>query len=238
MKMITKFLIVLLFLFFLFSCSEDNTTNPQQSETMEDYMPLTIGSWWKYEYYDVDLNGNRLKKYSFMLTVTGTKLFVGKQSKIITFTIIDSNISINQYNYAIEDDKLLICYTYPEYIKRYGWFTEADLNKEEWTIIDTTEYSDSIDYPYKTHEFWTIRKGGYKDFVIKDKTIKSFGFISEHSYSHTHFNTPSDKDTLNYIIENWYGNGVGFIYSFSKVIWHPNSGQMYNETILVDYEIK
>ena len=70
MKLFTKLLLVIFSFIFLLSCSKDNTTNPQDTGTMADYMPLTIGSWWKYAVFSFDNAGNNNIRPTLHLLLT------------------------------------------------------------------------------------------------------------------------------------------------------------------------
>ncbi|MBI5324519.1 MAG: hypothetical protein HZB41_04485 [Ignavibacteriae bacterium] len=243
MKLSFKFSFVIFFLLFVLSCSKDNTTDPQSTETMADYMPLTIGSWWKYEGYEIDNFGNRYNKSTFILTITGIKYFDGKNTFVLTGQK-DNTDSIKEFGYcAIEDEKLLL-YITTEAAKGIGWLVWVDFKSDSIILKDTTYITDSGGDIIENHDMVTLKKGMKKDFTVKNKIIQAQEFISEGIYI-----TKKTKDGIDYFDStistnhNWFGKNVGYIYGTSTF---KMSGSNYpwpyfqhnTETILIDYEIK
>ncbi|MBI5324518.1 MAG: hypothetical protein HZB41_04480 [Ignavibacteriae bacterium] len=241
MKLILKFWIVIFTIIYLLSCTKDNTTTPQDTETMSDYMPLTIGSWWKYEQYDVDDFGTRYNKMIYTLTVTETKIVSGKLGFVISAKSENSD-STHELYYHIEGEELFIFEE--EIAEEYGgWLIFADLNNNLWTLKDTTEISDSVGIHSESYTNWTIKKGGQKDFQLNGRTIQSQEFISELIWIITDIKeSVSDVDTLKFIGHTWYGKGVGMIHRINSEIFthkdNPWPNKEEKETILIDYEIK
>ena len=64
------------------SCSNDSSTSPSTpttTEKMSEYMPSTIGTWWKYENFDTDTNGVKTKVTGYDSTfINSIKMLAGK----------------------------------------------------------------------------------------------------------------------------------------------------------------
>ena len=236
MKLLLKISLFIFLILFVISCTKDNTTNPQSTESMEDYMPLTIGSWWKYEQYYIDEYGTKYNEITYTLTIIGSSIVDGKQAFNIKYSTSNPDSTNSTCYWAIDNSKLM--YYAPEMIERYGWLIEADLNSEKWILKDTIELFDSAGIKLESYEKWTIKKGSQSEFKIKDKTIPAIGFISEQLIAHNHFDDFNEKDTILTISTRWYGKGVGMIKRVGKLTWIPMQTQLNCEMVLIDYEIK
>ncbi|TAL69344.1 MAG: hypothetical protein EPN82_07315 [Bacteroidetes bacterium] len=244
MKLISKLLIVVFSFIIILSCTKDNITNPQQSETMADYMPLTIGSWWKYEYYDIDPLGTRYNKRLYTYYVSDIQVIAGIQAFNIAIKTENPDTTVDgMLFYAIKNGKFLQYLNYPEFIEKYGWIVYADFNSEQWALEDTLIIKDSTGMHCETHYTWIFKKGGQRNYQIKGMSIQAQEFVSEEIWiSNDLIDGYKYNDTLKFIIHTWYGKNVGIIHQrlneINSLLDVPSPSKAGKEFVLIDYEIK
>ncbi|TAL69345.1 MAG: hypothetical protein EPN82_07320 [Bacteroidetes bacterium] len=241
MKLISKLLLIVFSFIFLLSCTKDNTTNPQQSETMADYMPLTIGSWWKYDLYNIDGLGNRYNKTTGIFTITGTKIVDGKNAIVLTGQKENTDSIDEVVYYTIENEKLLLYYPHAQDI---GWFVYADFKFDSIVLKDTTYITEYSGTTKENHDRMTLKKGAEKDFTIKNKIIHGIEFVSEGIYIIKYRKDGFDIiDSTISTAHNWFGKNVGYIYGESTLKYTGTNYPLpyimiHDESVLIDYYVK
>ena len=96
MKKNILFITAALFVAFLSSCSDDTTTSPDPEQGTG--FPLAAGNWWKYETYEVDVNGNPLGDLKTTYTTTlGSKITLdGREAYERTQTSVSGNSNLRR----------------------------------------------------------------------------------------------------------------------------------------------
>ncbi len=190
--MLNKALIslTLISLLFLFSCSDDNTTNPTNEQ---NFFPLTINNFWVYENYQLDSLGNKI-----LSTKALDSMIIYKKETEDVLTLKNVQISVAKHFYTDKDDEEQKLYyskdaLYQKFdqipglgaelfgvkISEYiplSWVMLVDFKNTNWTIIpqgnvkisdQTIPAAGKVDLDLN----YTLvgNKGGTKQFTINGK---------------------------------------------------------------------
>lgn len=152
MKRIVSFLVSISFIITLITSCSDNSTQP--SDSHKEFFPLSLNTYWIYDRYLLDDDGNPIEitKVQDSLVVTKTVLLLNKNCfEVSSFDFQNQLMEKNYYYY--ESDAY---YTLSDYInnlfKQVGkalsfdipislpnkWLKIADFNQQSWQVtVDT-----------------------------------------------------------------------------------------------------
>jgi hypothetical protein len=228
------------------SCSKDD--NPVDITDAKVYFPLTIGSWWVYENYELDENGDRIldTREEDSSIVSGIKTILEKEAKVVTSYDEDGS---SEDNYFYTDYSWL--YAHSSFFKlpiEEIWILIADLKGNNWDIaeydIPEIEYETSIGKGVLNGKL-NIKgeKGGTKTITVDNKKIKCREFKIIVNFTGTfkkvNYVTPAYYTIIQH---SWYGENVGLVqeivdpYVFKiPTVGSTNHGGY--ESILLKYNI-
>jgi hypothetical protein len=138
-----KTIFMLIFSMIIISCSDSNSPEPEDINNyteITDFMPLTEGTWWLYETYEVSTEGSISEEFS-----------LEKQTIIEVYEIHDTTVCvidsedgqtgeyINTNNYRFIDNKVLssqfigLDFNLPIIQSQ---LLLVDYDKNEWVVLD------------------------------------------------------------------------------------------------------
>ena len=236
---------------FFASCSDDTTTNPDDS--LGYGFPLTAGSWWKFSSYDVGPEGEKVEgsDSEYSITLGEQKMIDGKNAtKLISddqeedansFVFSDNSGFYNYFPPSDDEEENFFTAQLPS-----GWVKTLDYKNTNWIIFEkdydfTQELGEefpTINYTGKVE--MTGTNVGKENFVIKGKTYEAIRFLNiskNEGISTTEFEGEvevseySGIDTTNYL----FVHGIGLV-----KVTYGTSNQLFNSSVdsLVQFEIK
>ncbi|MFH1052054.1 MAG: hypothetical protein V1779_14125 [bacterium] len=222
---------------FIFSCGERYPNSPFDKEPhlqSSEYFPLTVGSWWVYEGYELDTNLQPIKlNFKDSITVVCDTVYYNELcTKFLRKRTLVSGKIMEKNLYYYSDNNNLFQY------KRYAqvgymdslWQIEADFgDNKEYIILDTIVSGDMYGIEYKNSfqltDFINLNLRGieYRAIGIRRSYYKK-GFMTDAT------GMPIPLATIDSKTYDYYSKSIGLVYSVDT------SGL--RETILVDYKIK
>lgn len=187
MKNLSKFLLTLFVSsFILVSCSEDdNGSGPNtNNDVIADYFPTTEGSWWKYESWTTDENGNKVNKTSDDSTYyNGTTTIGGKLADILKTEYSDEFGNWEDEQYFHVEEKRLWNWTEGDEDLGFGdmWMKAVDFENDTWDIT-SNEVGDAevFGVPVSNARFdLTGRKAQNQSILIKGTNYDALVYYIE-----------------------------------------------------------
>lgn len=231
------------------SCS-DTGTNPDAKNysNVKDYLPMKLNSWWVYDNYELDEDGNRSgspeteKQILDNIDVSGDTSFI----HISTYDY-NTDQNINEIIYKIVDNKVFSGQFFdiqmPFPIEQQEMLM-LDFDKNEWEVIDLKNetivvFNQSINVSLKGD----AQKSYIEEITVKGKTIScqtvdyDFNLKADFIFNDTPININTDFEA-----KVWLGVKTGIV----KVETDPIEINMVvfqqtipaQENILKDYDIK
>ncbi len=244
--------------FFLFSCSEDNTTS---NNSNGDFFPTSKGSYWKFLSYDLDSNSVRVPETedTIITTIVGTTTIAGKNAIIFAETS-SKNKSTDTIYLAEENNKIftflsLFNNDFIPINSNDQWVMIADFNLSsgnQWTILNDTTL-ETFDIPPDLGFSGTMtptisikgRKEGNSIISVKGKNVQAqefiITFVMKIKVQISGVPLPVNLD-FNVVTHTWYGENIGQIrsqtdpFSINIVVQKINFNGSRSE--LLDYYIK
>ncbi len=238
----------------LVSCSDDDPVGPGK----DSILPVTLGSYWIYENYNLDESYNRLNKFTGLDSsiISGTTVKLGKNASVMTkYTQNRTGVYEKEDDdfYYIDGSKL---YVHTDYIKNMmsimssifqideKWLLIANENDEDWTVLE----QDIDTFPLIATKIWghlTMRdtKGGTVTLAVngKDYTAQEYTLDVDFEGKVLYLKTEIEK-SYKVKIHLWFAKGVGLIKS---IVYMPavslgnySMAQSITESYLKNFRIK
>ena len=233
MKLLKFFILSIFGIVLLITACSNNSTAPiVVTETIKDYFPTTINSYWKYNVYSTDSTGTwdvtSLTVEKWLVTATTTKF--NKSATELT-PVDETNKAVDSPNYfAVEGNKI---YSLPSYIVPKtnfqlplnladAWYLIADKDGSSWSLGSQQIKDLSVPVPgYGTvvlNGTLTInckKNGAMKDVkwgATLDKTNSAQDYTLEYAFDgNTTVIGLTVPVKFTAITHNWYSKSIGLI---------------------------
>lgn len=170
-----KIILVVIIAISFYSC-KDSSNNTPITNSLYDYVPTEIGSWWEYEDYEVDEDGNeseepvKIKSILENVETIGDSTFVN----MINYSM-DNNENVGEINYKIVGNKLYSAnfIDLPIPMDNPPEVLLMDYDKNEWEVLNLDDYEISF---FGTEITSSIRGNAQKSYTetikVKNKNIE------------------------------------------------------------------
>lgn len=237
----------------LSSCSDDSNG----PSTKGDMLPLTNGTYWLYDNYEIDSNGVAYKIDGYdSVVVAGTSTIMEKTASIVKTISINpdgtADTPTDNY-YYLENSNALYMHSkaftdalssslFPIQLTE-KWMKIADEDDEDWKVYE--ENIDAIQGPFGTvitgKVIITGERGGTKNFTVKNKSISTNEYKMNINFtgSATLNNIPIGLN-FDRVMLLYFADGIGLVSQKMSAFKLPivNLPLPGSETILTNYSIK
>lgn len=243
-----KLLVVLISLIFLFSCSDSTSPEPvdiNDYKHIRDFMPLTEATWWMYETYEIDADGNLSDDFS----IERQTIIEVYNAGDTTVCVIDSEDNetgeyLSTNNYKFYNNKV-----YTSQFMNFelpiiqSQLLLIDYDENEWTVIDDPALQFEIFGNTVSGKITGEAQKSYQDeIIVKNKKIQcqtidyEISFTGSFVFNNNIINVVADMEA-----KIWLGLKTGIV----KMEIEPtllNAG-LFTQTIpgsqmnLIDYKI-
>jgi len=208
---------------FLASCSD--SASPSKSKIQ----PLTIGSYWIYDVYDLDTNNTgRLSQFTDSSVVVGDIEMIGQMGRIIRTFSVDRNGNIDNEidNYYYETNAKLYMHSkaFTEFFSssffpiemKEQWMKIADKNDEDWKVYEETlpETIGPMNMKFSGKIIVNGEKGGTRSFTVGNKELKTdeyLLFINFNGNATTSLFPLPIPINFDRVMKLYYADGVGLV---------------------------
>lgn len=244
MKKLVLFFTAVLLVTFLSSCKEDSTTSPDPEQGTG--FPLAAGNWWKYDTYEVDVNGNPLGDLKTTYTTTlGSKITLDGREAYEMMSSDDGEDE--EKSYISVDNNGVYSYNSPEVDDNGNvtpglWVKIVDFKNSSWDIA--SEPINEEEEGYKQTGTITLKgvRQGTTNVTYKGKSYSATTYLNIITTDLTteilvdeewEVDKTMRSDTTNYV----FIGGIGF-YSSVDFNLFGILGSSREKDILIDHKVK
>lgn len=261
MKKFTFIIVLAIASTLIYSCSEDNV-----QDINYDLLPLTIGSYWIYNDYELDTLNQRTNEESPQIdstAITGTEEKLSKLATVYTTYIYNNGEYDKSHDefYYMENENI---YTHSDLVKHYleavelpieipfdiqdQWMLFINPNADKWDVYEQLFDNDSLEiltysFVYSGSLVVTGEKAGQEELTVNGEKLQTYKYTLKFKFdvSGTMQTVPGELN-FELKVHFWYANNIGKVRQLveSMIVDIPFLAErevMGNELMLKNYII-